>query len=257
MTGRIVEKIRNADMVLVGLGEELDALTKLKQELQYQVLAGELENSWILPFVEKIRIEEMHDRQKEVYSALSLCLEKKNYFIVSVCQDGLIHKADLDEKRIVEPCGGYGKLQCSRKCSTELYEVPSKVMKQVNLFLRNELPKEKLEEPVCPKCGRPLIFNRVNAPDYVEEGYLEKWAVYKKWLQGTVNKDVCLLEAGVGMKYPTVIRWPFEKIVFFNQKAELFRVHSRLYQISEEIKERSYGICQNPEDFFKELSNAF
>ena len=55
------------------------------------------------------------------------------------------------------------------------------------------------------------------------------------------------------MKYPTVIRWPFEKITFFNQKAELFRVHNRLYQISEEIKERGHGICQEPSDFLKEL----
>ena len=62
--------------------------------------------------------------------------------------------------------------------------------------------------------------------------------VVERYLQGTINKKVCLLEIGVGMKYPSVIRWPFEKITFYNQKSELFRVHSRLYQISEEIKDR-------------------
>ena len=101
------------------------------------------------------------------------------------------------------------------------------------------------------------MFNNLNAENYLEEGYLDQWAVYKKWLQGTVNKKVCILELGVGMKYPTVIRWPFEKITFFNQKAELFRVHSRLYQMTEEIKERGFGICQSPQVFLKELSNEF
>ena len=86
---------------------------------------------------------------------------------------------------------------------------------------------------------------------------MKQWDKYKKWLQGTVNRNVCILELGVGMKYPTVIRWPFEKITFFNNKAKLFRVHSRLYQITEEIKEKSYGLCQKPEDFIRELSKAF
>ena len=49
--------------------------------------------------------------------------------------------------------------------------------------------------------------------------------------------------------------YDIEKITFFNQKAELFRVHNRLYQISEEIKERGHGICQEPSDFLKELFN--
>ena len=111
--------------------------------------------------------------------------------------------------------------------------------------------------PVCPHCGRPLVFNNVDASKYIEDEYLGIWAVYRKWLQGTVNKAVCLLEIGVGMKYPTVIRWPFEKITYYNQKAELFRIHSRLYQVTEEISGRGHGICRRPEEFLKEMSEVF
>ena len=107
------------------------------------------------------------------------------------------------------------------------------------------------------KLKKFLVFNNIDAEKYNEEGYLRKWMIYKKWLQGTVNKNLCILELGVGMNYPSVIRWPFEKIAFYNQKSELFRVHSRLYQITEEIKDRGYGICQKPEDFIRELSNTF
>ncbi len=247
MIEHVAETIKGADLVLVGLGEEMDALKEGRKE----------EGSWLLPFEDKIRIEELAEEKGQCYRDLAVCLENKNYFIVTLCQDGLIHQGGFWENRIVEPCGGYEKLQCSKACSADLYEVPEKLMEQVKIFLERETESAVPEEPVCPKCGSPLVFNRVNAPCYVEEGYLEKWMQYKKWLQGTVNKSVCLLELGVGMKYPSVIRWPFEKIVFFNQKAELFRVHSRLYQISEEIKGRSQGIRQCPEEFLKELSKAF
>lgn len=254
MVEYIAEKIKKADLVLVGLGEEADMLTDLKKNLHYQNLAQKLDKAWILPFVNKMKIDEESAKRMELYHLLSEGLQKKNYFVVSVCMDGRIHQSGLEQERIVTPCGGYEKLQCSEGCNADLYDVPKEVMEQVKLLFYGERQEQELQEPVCPKCGRPLVFNNVDAFYYVEEGYLEQWAVYKKWLQGTVNKEVCLLEIGVGMKYPTVIRWPFEKIVFYNKKAELFRVHSRLYQISEEIKERGHGICEKPEDFIKELS---
>lgn len=243
----VAEKIKSADLVLVGVGEEMAALRECTKE----------DGNWLLPFENKIRIEELAREKEQCYRDLAVCLENKNYFIVTLCQDGLIHQGGFRENRIVEPCGSYEKLQCSKACSTDLYEVPEKLMGQIKAYLKKRMESTMPEEPVCPKCGSPLIFNRVNTPCYVEEGYLGQWMQYKKWLQGTVNKKVCLLELGVGMKYPSVIRWPFEKIVFFNQKAELFRVHSRLYQISEEIKGRGQGIRQCPEEFLKELSKAF
>ncbi|MDE5908121.1 MAG: hypothetical protein K2H52_05190 [Lachnospiraceae bacterium] len=254
MVEYIAEKLKKADLVLVGLGEEVDALTDLKKNPQYLDLAQKLETSWILSFVNKIEMEGGLNKRKELYQLLSACLRKKNYFVVSVCMDGLIHHSGLSHDRMVAPCGGYDKLQCSERCSTELYDIPEETIRQVKLFLNGERQERELTVPICPNCGKPLVFNNVDALHYVEEGYLDQWSVYKKWLQGTMNKEVCVLEIGVGMKYPTVIRWPFEKIAFYNKKAELFRVHSRLYQISEEIKERGHGICEKPEDFIKELS---
>lgn len=250
----IAEKIKKADLVLIGLGEEADVLNELKKDPQHQELARKLENSWVIPFVQKIKMEEETVKRQELYQLLSAGLQKKNYFVVSVCMDDLIYHSGFYHDRIVTPCGGYNRLQCSEKCSTELYDVPREIIEQVKLFLNGKRQEKELTEPVCPNCGKPLVFNNVDAFQYVEEGYLDQWNIYKKWLQGTVNKEVCILEMGVGMKYPTVIRWPFEKIAFYNKKAELFRVHSRLYQISEEIKGRGHGICEKPEDFIKELS---
>lgn len=257
MIEHIVDKMKEADLVLVGLGEELDLHNIIRINNKYTKISEETENAWILPFVEKLMIEEMKEEKCKIYSLLADCLNEKNYFIVSICQDGIIREAGLDEERIVEPCGGYRKLQCSAKCCGNLYDVPEELVEQIRMLMDGKTEEKLLVEPVCPVCGEPLVFNNINAENYAEEGYLKQWDRYKKWLQGTVNRDVCLLEIGAGMKYPTVIRWPFEKITFFNNKAELFRVHSRLYQITEEIKEKSYGICQKPEDFIRELSKTF
>ena len=256
MVENIIKKIKAADLVLIGIGEALDMVGRMEKEEDYQkavVKPGEAESAWMLPFLKKILLENVENDKLRIYQPLADCLKEKNYFVVSLCQDGLLRKSGLDKNHIVEPCGSHERLQCSKKCSTELYPVSVELMNQIKSFWDTGQESNRPKEPLCPECGSALVFNNVNAADYVEEGYLEGWMRYKKWLQGTVNKNLCVLEVGVGMKYPTVVRWPFEKIVFFNQKAELFRVHEKLYQVPEEIRDRAHGISQKPEEFLTEL----
>ena len=54
------------------------------------------------------------------------------------------------------------------------------------------------------------------------------------------------------MQFPQIIRFPFEKVVFFNQKARLIRVHSRLYQMTEELKGKGFSVAQDPVEFLLE-----
>ena len=98
-------------------------------------------------------------------------------------------------------------------------------------------------------CGQKLRFNQLGVSKYAEEGYLKQWDVYTKWLQGTVNKKLCVLELGAGLEYPKIIRFPFEKIVFYNQKAFMYRIHPLIYQLGEEIGNRGIGIKEDPIDF--------
>lgn len=257
MVKYISDKIEAAELVLVGIGEELDAVEAIKKESRYCDITGNFEDGRMLPFIEKVLSGQKKSGMTEIYNLLAKCLEKKNYFIVSLCRDGFIRESGLDLERVAEPCGGYDRLQCIEKCSSELYDVPVKALCRAEHYINGKPLDGGWEEPVCPKCGKPLVFNNVDAANYVEEGYLDKWSLYRKWLQGTVNRNVCILEIGVGMKYPTVIRWPFEKISFYNKKAEFFRIHSKLYQIPKEMKENGHGICQRPEEFIKKLSVNF
>ena len=71
------------------------------------------------------------------------------------------------------------------------------------------------------------------------------WDKYTEWLQGTLNRNVLILELGVGLKYPGVIRFPFEKAAYFNKKADFISVHGRLYQMTEELGDKGMSIAQN------------
>lgn len=234
MIQNITEKIADADFVLIGIGEEYEVRASEKE-------SGEGENAFA--------------KRKQAYCRLNELVRDKNYFIVTLCTDGIIHEAGFDKKRIVEPCGSVYRLQCSGKCTPDIYEPDKRQTMKIRELIKGNCGEKDIGLPPCPKCGEPLVFNTIQTENYAEEGYLDMWQLYNRWLQGTVNKKLCILELGVGMRFPTVIRWPFEKAAYFNRKAALFRVHSKLYQTAEEIKERSVGIQSDPMDFLKELSN--
>lgn len=255
------EKIQDAELVLVGIGEGFQyGWGALLQDERYQEIEKEIGREeryvWIVPFLQKMVLcREREDRWTRAYQALKALVEDKNYFVVSLCMDDYLYEAGLDEKKLVTPCGGFRRMQCEQNCAGELSEIPEEVYEAVLQYYRGELPLSALKEPVCKKCGKKLRFNQLGVEKYAQEGYLEQWNVYTKWLQGTVNKRLCVLELGVGMNYPGIIRFPFEKMVYYNQKAFLYRVHPRLYQLGEEIADRSRGIAENPVDFLGSLGN--
>ena len=73
-----------------------------------------------------------------------------------------------------------------------------------------------------------------------------------KWRSFTLNRQLLVLELGVGFGNPMVIRFPFEKTVFLNQKSKMYRVHPSLPQVTAEIGERGTAVKANPLDLFLE-----
>ncbi len=249
------EKINDAEVILVGLGEKMQYdWNALTEDQRYQEIEKEIrdreEYIWIVPFLQKMILEQSRqDKWEKAYKNLSRLIAGKNYFIVSLCMDDYVYKAEIPENRIVTPCGGFRKMQCNHNCSHVLSSIPQASYEMVIRYYNKELTLKDMNEPVCQICKDKLRFNQVGVDQYAEEGYLERWREYTKWLQETVNKRLCILELGVGMEYPTIVRFPFEKIVFYNQKAYIYRVHPTLYQLGEEIGGRGSGIQAHPVDF--------
>ena len=223
MENKILDLIKDADLVLIGIGKEFE---------KERFLAG--------------------DDALEALNKLADILDKKNYFALSICTNNIAKKSNLLSDRVVQPCGNVEMKQCPNRCEEGLMELTVEEFAALQGMLpNNELPEVELG--VCPKCGQPLILNTVYTENYDENGYLKDWARYTKWLQGTLNKKLCILELGVDLTYPSIIRWPFEKIAFYNNKAHFIRVNERLYHMSEEINDKGISVAKNAVDWLKEV----
>ena len=74
-------------------------------------------------------------------------------------------------------------------------------------------------------------------------------------LSATLNKKLMLIELGEGFLIPNLIRWPFEKVTFINQKSVLYRINGQLPQLPENISERAAAVSESSYDFLQELKN--
>ena len=171
------------------------------------------------------------------YQALYELIDGKDYFIVTTVTDARIFDSPLDMARITAPCGNVNWFQCREACTKDIWE------------------KGEVQEGLCPHCKAPLICNTIEAEHYIEEGYLPGWNKYKEWLAHTLNHRLLVLELGEGFKTPTVIRWPFEKTVFFNQKADMYRVNRKLSQVSEEIRGRAVPVAVDSLEFIRKCAD--
>lgn len=81
------------------------------------------------------------------------------------------------------------------------------------------------------------------------DGNEDNWKKYNEWITRTLNRKLVVLELGVGLNYPNVVRWPFEKIVSINNKAVMFRVNKSLYQSTPEMGDKCTGIQANPLEY--------
>ncbi len=248
-TSQIAAQLSGCQKLLIGLGEEW----KWKRGDQKQEI-----------------------RLREAYAKLYELVKDKDYFIVTMATDALIFETELGSRtetavteeihmeevscpaaddetmakidrlfpvkeqkkdkrieRIVAPCGNETWKQCSVGCTKDIWE------------------PDEIPSGICPHCGAPLTGNTVEAHPYIEEGYLPQWSRYTRWLAGTFNHDLVLLELGVGFANPGVIRFAFEKTAFFNRRSFFLRVNQTFPQITQELKDRAQAIQENSVDWIR------
>ena len=244
----VLQYIKDSEMILVGIGKEFSLPWEDSGEPK------ELE-----PYRRSLECEKIPVQHEifQAYQGLIKLLGHKPYFVVTLNTDGLIWRTGLNTDSIVAPCGDLGKMQCGSHI-VEASSIRDKVLTKIYGYestagQENYIRQIIKETAVCPECGQPLVFHTVEQEGYQEEGYLSQWAKYKKWLQATLNRKLCVLELGVGFEYPQVVRWPFEKTVFYNKKGTLVRISGRYPQVPEEIAERSLSVSASPVSFLKDF----
>lgn len=259
----LLERIHQADMVLVGLGEDFDNRERLKWEERWKHGRDLLKKAnvhWMLPAWNEYcsgRLGE--DVVTPALERLFELLEGKNCFLVSVSTNIVVRRLSEGRLPFVMPCGGTWMKQCSEGCEGELYSVSSENRADLKNFFeklwqdRTDAVGDVPSLGRCGQCGSSMVLNNVYGDHYNEKGYLDEWGKYTEWLKETLNRSLLVLELGVRMEFPSVIRWPFEKIVRYNQKAFLCRVSEDLYQLPEDLSTKGVGISKNTIDWLREL----
>lgn len=267
----------DAEMILVGLGEEWDDKRVLKDCAAFragQRCLEENDMTWLQPAWNDYCLTRVGSKAAEALEHLRNFLGEKNYFVLSTSTNRLIAATSWREGRLVMPCGTAEKKQCGSDYEKKVITLTDEEQKKLR-GLMEELWKiceegaepEELAQDIgkdfcdlanqalgtCEICGRDYRLNTVYTDDYREEGYLPQWNDYTKWLQGTLNRKLLILELGVGLQYSTIIRFPFEKIAFYNQKSRFFRINEKLYQLTPELKEKGISVSKNVIDCFATL----
>lgn len=213
LASEIKTKVNEADKVVVGIG--LEWMAKVESADSFpDVLIDEKE----------------HEKYKELYSKLKTMLGGKDYYILTLCYDDLIYEVFGEEDNVVAPCGGYNLLQCDK-----------------HIMTKDEV-KVDAEGWVCPVCGGKLSHNNIENPQYMEEGYLGRFADYKQWLQSTINKKLLILELGADMKYLGVIRFAFDRLCQYNLKSDFYRINKMLFQHAAESGSRGISVNGDSRD---------
>lgn len=252
-TEEILAGIKSSDMVLVGLGEDFDDTMRLRDCPEYvrgKELLQESGHHWLIPAWNEYCSARLEDIVSPVLEKLAGILADKNYFVIATATDSRINRAPWKKDRLVMPCGTAGRKQCVSDCSHMAEDLTAEERERLKvsfeeLFAGHITAGGTMELARCRQCGAAMVLNNVFAEDYNEQGYAEQWQLYTKWLQGTLNRRLFVLELGVGMRFPSVVRWPFEKIVYFNDKAVFIRVNEKLYQMTEELSGKGWGIPKN------------
>lgn len=245
---KIKHSIEESDLIVVGLGEEWNISPKGQAEETFLRIKTDLAKNpqyqWLLPyFYHKLT----DDRLKKAYAGLFSMLEGKNYYVVATTVNRSFVPF-VKEGRFVMPCGTEENM-CDEALSASAEQ--TLFLESLDRYLAGECTLEELA--FVKKEGEVIAFNNIYAAGYREEGYLPAWNAYMQWLQGTMNRKTCLLELGAGLQFPSVIRFPFEKMAYFNQKAVCFRVHGHLYQLTEEMADRSVSVPVNSVELFASI----
>lgn len=231
---KVIELIKEADKIIVGLGSEWrmpGAEAILTAENQWQAAQRFLEQAG--------KNGEEGEAVQEGYRALSKLVAEKDCFILTTNTDAAVYRQVFPEERIVAPCGDIRRMQCEEK--------------EHGVWNWNR----KEESICCPVCKRPGRLNIFQNKPYVETGYLKQWESYQLWLQNAMNRKIVILELGEGFLTPTVMRWPFEKLAYFQEKATLYCVHESLSMLSEEISSKAYSVEMNSIQFIEELEKRW
>ncbi|MCM3651379.1 Sir2 silent information regulator family NAD-dependent deacetylase [Metabacillus litoralis] len=238
------QAIEGADFILLGGGAGLSAAAGI-------VYSGKRFTENFAPFIEKYGLTDMYlsgfypfRTQEErwsywakhislnryeagatkLYMDLFNLVKDKKYFVISTNVESQFVKAGFPSEKVFEIQGNYGYHQCAKGCHDKLYDNELLVKEMVEKTVDCKIPSELV--PKCPVCGGEMDPNlRINHYFVQDERWYELNKSYNDFLQDSEGKKIIYIELGVGFNTPGIIRYPFEKMTYYNKNARLIRLN--------------------------------
>lgn len=266
----IKELINNADCVLIGAGAGLSSSAGIDY-------AGEEFKKEFAPFIKKYGFTDLYTSGfydfrseeeywaywakhiyfadtgrdgTELYKKIFDLVKNKEYFVITTNVDDQFYKTGFDKDRIFRVQGSYSLNQCSKGCHNKLYsniELVNKMIKSTDDDLK--IPTELV--PVCPACGESMEPNLRKDGYFIQDDlWYKQNDKYEKFLDENKDKNVLLLEFGVGFNTPGIIRFPFEQMTSQNKKWKLIRFNKEDMTFLD-LDDKFIGIKEDINTFFR------
>ena len=235
-------KIKEADAVLIGAGAGLSAAAGIeyagsefrKEFADYIKKYGfsDLYSSGFYAFpteeerwtrwARHIQFSLLSRDGMPLYKDLLRLVAGKDYFVITTNVDEQFRKAGFPTDRLFEVQGDYGRMQCSVACHDKTYD-DTDVVNAINSHA-HDMTVDSKYVPICPVCGGTMDVNlRINQYFVEDTHWHESAERYERFVNKHLKSKLVMLELGVGMNTPGIIRYPFEQITFDYKNATLIR----------------------------------
>jgi NAD-dependent SIR2 family protein deacetylase len=194
----------------------------------------------------------------ELYKKLLKIVEARDFFVVTSNCDRQLMRTGFPMSRVFEAQGSYDRLRCTGRCTRETWEIKPYIDKLLPLINSETfMISDENAIPYCPYCGAPL-YTAFRA----FEGYKNEERRYNDWIENAIGKTLCIIELGVGLNTPGVIRRPFEQLAYVHTNAHLFRInkeykewpgHGGYCMVPEQLKGRATSMPYDAKEVLERL----
>ena len=153
-----------------------------------------------------------------VYQDLLTLVRDKDYFVLTTNVDHCFQRARFDKQRLFYTQGDYGLWQCATPCHQAAYDNHDQVVAMVAQQHDRHIPAELV--PRCPRCGGWMTTNLRADDTFVQDpGWYTAAKRYQTFASEAAQSRTLLLELGVGMNTPAIIKYPFWRMTYHNPQA--------------------------------------
>jgi len=166
------------------------------------------------------------------YKDLHKIVRGKPYLVLTTNTDGQFLNSGFSHDKICSPQGDLAYFQCSRPCNNIIYPNEKMIEEMLPNILPDEfcLPTEHI--PRCPQCGDYLVPNIGTGNNFVEKPWIMNYAKLNELISVCKGKNIMLLELGVGVNTPGIIRYPFEQLALQRKNTTLFRINLNMNHLT-------------------------